>query len=197
HTAEEAADAADCQPGPVVLKLVSSTILHRTEAKGVELGVNGRDEATRAFERIRESARVFAETADFNADFRGVLVSPQLEEPTAELLIACRRDPHYGPILIIAAGGVMVEVSPDRAVRGLPRRDGDFDEMVGSLRISPLLRGYRGVEGVDLPAVERLCGDLGDLLLSYPGLLEIELNPVFAYPNKAVAVDSLAILSDI
>jgi len=197
QTAEEAAEAAHVHPGPVVLKLVSSTILHRTEAGGVELGVEGRDEATRAFERIRESATVFAETANIDAGFRGVLVSPELEGPTAELLIACRRDPHYGPILMIAAGGVSVEVSPDRAVRALPLRDADFNDMVGSLRISPLLTGFRGADEVDLPAVERLCGDLGGLLMSYPGLQEIELNPVFTYPKKAVAVDALAILSDI
>ncbi|MFQ5550581.1 MAG: acetate--CoA ligase family protein, partial [Gemmatimonadales bacterium] len=125
RTADEAAEAAERHSGPVVLKLLSSTILHRTEANGVELGVAGPEDATRAFDRIQKAATEYADRVEGAADFRGVLLSPVLERPTAELLVACRRDPHYGPILVIGAGGVVVEVSPDRAVRGLPLRDGD------------------------------------------------------------------------
>lgn len=196
RTAEEAAKAAVRHSGSVVLKLLSTTILHRTEANGIELGLSGPDEAASAFERIRDAAARFAEVAGCAADFRGVLLSPMLERPTAELMVACRRDPQYGPILVLAAGGVMVEVSPDLVVRGLPLREGDFGDMVESLRIGPILSGHRGGAGVDLGAVERVCEGLGDLLLSSPGLQEIELNPVFAYPTKALAVDSLAVLSD-
>lgn len=197
QAAEEAANAAVRQPGPVVLKLLSGTILHRTEARGIELGLNGPEEAASAFERIQEAATTYAEELQINADFRGVLLSPMLERPTAELMVACRRDARYGPVLVIAAGGVMVEVSPDHVVGGLPLREGDFANMIDSLRISPLLTGYRGAEGVDLAGLERLCRDLGNLLLSYPGLQEIELNPVFAYPTNVLAVDALAVLSDI
>ncbi|MFV2068075.1 MAG: acetate--CoA ligase family protein [Pirellulales bacterium] len=196
RTVEEAAKAAARQSGPVVLKLLSGTIFHRTEAGGIELGLSGPDEAASAFERIRDAAARFAEVAGCAADFRGVLVSPMLERPTAELMVACRRDPQYGPILVLAAGGVMVEVSPDRVVRGLPLRDGDFGDMVGSLRIAPIFGGHRGAAGVDPGSVERLCQGLGRLLVAHPGLQEIELNPVFAYPSKALAVDALAVLAD-
>jgi acyl-CoA synthetase (NDP forming) len=197
HTAEEAGEAADLQLGPVVVKLLSGTILHRTEANGVELGLSGGEAAASAFGRIREAASRFAEVEGCADDFRGVLVSPMLDNPTAELMVSCRRDPQYGPILVLAAGGVMVEVAPDRMVRGLPLCDGDFDHMVGLLRIAPLLNGYRGAAGVDLGALERLCVDLGNVLLSFQGLQEIELNPVFAYPDHVVVVDALAILTDI
>jgi len=197
HTAEEAGEAADLQSGPVVVKLLSGTILHRTEANGVELGLSGREAAAGAFGRIREAASRFAEVEGCADDFRGVLVSPMLDSPTAELMVSCRRDPQYGPILVLAAGGVMVEVAPDRMVRGLPLCDGDFDHMIGLLRIAPLLNGYRGAAGVDLGNLERLCVALGDVLLSFQGLQEIELNPVFAYPDHVVVVDALAILTDI
>lgn len=197
RTAAEAAEASIKHSGPVVVKLLSGTILHRTEAAGVELGIEGPEQAACAFERIRDSAERFAQNSGHEADFRGVLLSPLLEPPRVELMVACRRDPQYGPILVIAAGGVMVEISPDRAVRGLPLREGDFDEMIGSLRISPVLNGYRGARGIDLAGVEGLCRGLGDLLEAYPGVQEIELNPVFAYTEKTVAVDALAVLSNI
>jgi len=197
QTPEEAEAAADHLVGPVAVKLLSSTILHRTEANGVELGLNGGQEAAAAFERVRLAATQYAEISGIEADFRGVLLSPMLERPVVELLVACRRDPQYGPILVLGAGGVMVEVSPDRALRGLPLRNGDFADMIRSLRISPLLSGYRGEEGVDLGAVEQLCLGLADVLLAHPRLREIELNPVFAYASKALAVDALAVLADI
>jgi acetyltransferase len=196
RTAEEVAEAAAGHSGPVVLKLISSTILHRTEANGVELDLNGPEEASRAFERIRESADEYAGTIGSLPDFQGVLLSPCLEPPTAELLVSCRRDRQYGPILVLGAGGVTVEVSPDRALRGLPLAAGDFRDMVASLTIAPILEGHRGTEGVDLELLESLCESLGRLLWAYPGLQEIELNPVFAYADKVVAVDSLGILAD-
>lgn len=196
RTRELAADAAAQSPGPVVVKLLSATIVHRTEAGGIELGIQGAREASDAFDRIRLAADHYAASAKIEAGFQGVLVSPLLEPPTAELLIACRNDPQYGPILVIGAGGELVEAASDRAIRGLPLRDGDFGDMVDALRIATVLRGYRGREGGDLASIERICLGLRDALAAHPGIFEIELNPVFAYPSKSLAVDALAVLSD-
>ena len=196
RSVEEVEVAAAGHEGPVVLKLLSSTILHRTDANGVELNLSGPEEATDAFRRIEESAREYARTLDSDPDFRGVLVSPQLAPPIAELLVACRRDDHYGPIAVLGAGGVTVEISADRALRGLPLGSDDFRDMIASLSIAPLLLGHRGAQGVDLSLVEGICRTLGGLLWAYPGVREIELNPVFAYPSTVYAVDALAVLAD-
>ncbi len=196
RTAEEAADVAARSPEPVVLKLLSSSILHRTEAGGIELGVQGAREASDGFDRIRLAADRFAASANIESCFQGVLVSPLLGRPTAELLVACRHDPHYGPILVVGAGGELVETTRDRAIRGLPLQSGDFRDMVDALRIAPLLRGYRGRDGADMASVERLCLGLGDALAAHPSIYEIELNPVFVYPSNSLAVDALALLSD-
>jgi acetyltransferase len=179
-------------PPPAVAKLVSPSLLHRAAGGGVVLDIVGPQMATEAYERLRGIAE---RQPDGGSDaFHGVIVSPQLPPPLAELLVAARLDPQFGPVLVVGAGGVDVEVAPDRAVRSLPLASEAFADLIESLRIGPTLRGRRGAPGVDLNALESLCSRLARCLLTCDGISEIELNPVFATASGAVAVDALAVL---
>lgn len=194
RSAGEAWTAAARISGPVVLKLLSRTIVHRTEAGGVELGLEGRDKVRDAYERIRVATARYAEAHQIEADFRGVLVAPLIDRPAVELLVACRYDPQYGPFLVLGVGGVIVEAAKDHAIAGLPLRSDDVDRLLRSLRVAPLLFGYRGRPGVETSAIRDMCARLANLLLAHQELSEIELNPVFPTPDGAVAVDGLAVL---
>jgi acetyltransferase len=193
----KAVAAAGSFEGPAVAKLISSTILHRSEAGGVTLGLRTSAEVEDAFERIRASADAFAREARIEADFRGVLICEQLAEPIAELLVGCRRDPQYGPILVVGAGGVSAEVWPDRSIRGLPVAANEVREMLAELRIFPILRGYRGGTPVDFESLTSLIQSLAVYFLANRELAEVELNPVFTGPDEATTVDVLAFATNL
>ncbi len=192
----EAVAAAESFGGPAVAKLISSTILHRSEAGGVELGLNTA-QVEAAFGRIRDSATAFARKSKIEPDFRGVLVCEQLDTPVAELLVGCRRDPQYGPILVVGAGGVSAEVWPDRSIRSLPVGDREIQEMLAELRIHGILQGYRGRSPADLSSLTSLIQRLGTYFFANQDLAEVELNPVFAGPDRALAVDVLASVTNL
>jgi len=186
---EEAAGAAKAAGGPVVLRSVSGTITHKSEAGGVELAVQGGRGAAAAFRRIRDSLHQYARGRGMEADFRGVLVSPHLPTPVVELLAGVRIDPVFGPVLTLGAGGTAVEVLRDFSVRVLPVRKGEVLEMMDELRIAPLLRGHRGRPGVDRDALAVFVMGLSACALEHPELAELEANPIFAGPEGVTAVD--------
>lgn len=180
---------------PVAVKAVSGTVTHKTDTDGVALGVGSAREAVRAARRIRASVEAWAEERGLDPAWEGVLVSPMLPGPEVELLVGARRDPTFGPVLTLGAGGTAVEVHRDVAVRVLPLGPGDVDEMVDQLRIAPLVRGgFRGRPGVDRKALDALLLGVAGCLLEHPEVEEVELNPVFAGPDGVTAVDARAFL---
>lgn len=188
------ADAAAAVAGrweACALKVVSPSLPHKTDAGGVALGLRGPEETRAAFERTAAAARAYLEAKGLPADLRGALVSPMLEPPVAELIVAVRRDAEYGPILTLGPGGTDAELFGDIAIRALPIGDGAVGAMCGELRAAGRLRGTRGRPGVDLEALGRLIGALAGAFLAAPELLEIELNPVFAYRTHCVVVDAI------
>lgn len=188
--------AAEALARPLALKVVSPAIVHKTEAGGVILGVEAPDEAAAAFGRIATSARAYAAAHGLEADVRGVLVSPMLPAPVAELLIGVRRDPQYGPVLTVGAGGVLTELLGDVSLRVLPVGRDDARAMLEELRVAALLRGWRGRPPADRDAVADLVLALARCALAHPDVAELELNPVFVYADRAVAVDVRAILGE-
>jgi hypothetical protein len=113
----------------------------------------------------------------------------------AELIVGAVRDAQFGPVLTIGAGGIAVEVLRDVAHRVLPVTAGEVVEMLDELRIGPLLHGLRGRPGVDMDAVVRAALALADTLLAHDEILEIEMNPLFAYANGCVALDARAYIA--
>ncbi len=197
RTSEEVAAAVQLTGGPVAVKTVSPSISHKTDAGGVVLGVDGQQEAHRAFHQVLEAAARYAISHGVAPDLRGVLVTPMLEEPVAELLVGVKRDAQYGPVLTIGAGGVAVEVFQDAAHRRLPVNREDVFEMLEEIKLAPILRGYRGRPGANREALAHVILGVAACLLAHPEIEELEVNPVFAYPDRAVVVDSRAFLHDL
>jgi succinyl-CoA synthetase beta subunit len=191
----EVAEAFGAFGPSVVLKAVSGTITHKTEAGGVRLDVQSVDDALRTYREIRRSISGYARRSGVKPDFRGVLVSPMLSPPRVELLAGVRSDRTFGLVLTLGAGGVDVEVLRDVSVRILPIAPEDVEEMVDELRIAPLLRGHRGRPGADLASLKRLLVGLARCALAHPEVVELELNPVFAGPDGAQGVDARGFLA--
>jgi acyl-CoA synthetase (NDP forming) len=183
-----AARAAGC---PVVLKVASPDIAHKTEIGGVELALEGDAEVAAAFDRVLAAGR-----ARPGASVSGVLVSP-MRTGGIELFVGCSIDPVWGPVLAVGLGGIYVEVLSDVAIRMLPVAPGEVRDMLLSLRGSRLLEGERGREPVDLDAVGTAVAAIGDLALGLgPELAALEVNPLWVRGSQVEALDALAIWQD-
>lgn len=194
-TAADVADAVRAFGRPVVLKAISGTVTHKTDAGGVALDVGTEAEAMRAFREIIASVTRYAEARGLEPDLRGVLVSPQLPSPAVELLVGAHRDESFGPVLTLGAGGVAVEIHRDVAIRVLPVDADEVDAMLSELRIRPLIDGYRGRKGTDRSALMLAITGLARCFLDRPEIEELEINPLFAGPEGVHAVDARATLS--
>jgi acyl-CoA synthetase (NDP forming) len=186
-TAEEAASAAGEVGMPVVLKIQSPDLPHKSDVGGVTLNL-GSSEAVRE-EFTAMLARVQRMRPD--AGIEGILVSP-MRPAGIEMLVGVVRDDVWGPVLTIGLGGVWTEVLRDTAVRVLPVRCDEIRQMLGELRGAALLRGTRGQEGVDLEAVSEVIYRVGTLGLALgPKLRALEINPLLVKGSRAEALDVL------
>ena len=165
---------------PVVMKVVSPDILHKSEHGGVIVGIGDEVTARAAFKTIRERAA--------GADFRGVVIYP-LICGSQEVLIGLSRDPQFGPVIAFGLGGIYTEVLRDVALRVAPIERAEADAMIRSIRAFPILAGARGQQPCDLAALADLLVTVSQLPFRYPEIAELDLNPVFAGPEGAVAGD--------
>jgi acetyltransferase len=193
RSADEAAAAAQAIAGPVVLKAVVAGLVHKTEAGAVRLGV-APAAAAEAFAQVGDAVRSYHQQRGKLADLRGVLVAPALPKPIVELIVGYKRDPHYGGVLVVGLGGTTVEVLKDVTLRLLPITRDDARQMLAEIKGSRLLRGHRGAPAVDLDAVVEAILALAACARSNPEIVELEINPLFAYAHAAVAVDVRALL---
>lgn len=203
ESVEGVVEAQEAFGGPVVVKLVSSTITHKSDAGGVVLGVDSEESARAAYEAISEGAwRYSVEHQDATVT-RGasapisVLVAPQLAAPRAELLIGAVRDPALGPVLTVGAGGVWVEALADTSVRLLPVDDAELQAMLSELRVWPVLAGGRGFSAVDIDPVLTAARAVAHTMRSRPEVVEVEVNPLFVHVDRAVPVDARIVVADI
>ncbi|MCA8950855.1 MAG: acetate--CoA ligase family protein, partial [Planctomycetes bacterium] len=185
--------AAQAIGGAVALKCVAGGVLHKTEAGGVRVGVDPADAGT-AFDAICDSVRTYCQKRGTVPDLKGVLVVPSLPKPVVELLIGYKKDPHYGGVLVVGLGGTAVEVLNDITLRLLPIQRADARRMLSELRGARLLRGHRGAPAVDKEAVVDTIMAVARCAASNPEVVELEVNPLFAYDTGAVAVDVRALL---
>ncbi len=191
----EQASAAAAVHGSSALKLVSRHVPHKTEAGAVALDLVGPEEVANAFAVATESTISFLAARDLPLEIEGALVSAMQPKPVVELLIGARRDPLYGPTVTVAIGGTEVELYGDVAIRAAPVEAAEVEEMCRELELAPLLMGHRGRPAVDLAAIAHIVQRVGSCLIEHEHLSEIELNPVFAYPDHAVAIDATAFSS--
>ena len=183
-SAEQAADAAAAIGFPVVLKIRSADIVHKTEAGGVMLHLASRQQVLDAADALVKAARA----AHPNAKIDGFLVQEMVSG--VEMIVGTHEDPLYGPLLLVGAGGIMVELVRDVAQRLLPVNDRDVGAMIDSLKANRLIAGYRGRPAADRKALEATANALARFYLDHRArITEIEINPLIVRPNGAVAVD--------
>lgn len=182
---------------PVVLKIDSPDILHKTEAGLVALGCRTAADAEAAFERISRGARERLPEALIN----GVLVQEMVTGAVAECIVGMKKDPQFGPTILFGLGGIFVEVFEDVALRVAPLTPRDAAEMIRETKGVKLLTGARGRPKADLTAIEDVLLKMSTLALDLePYLTEIDINPLMAGPAeaggkpRAVAVDALMLL---
>ncbi|WP_033341886.1 acetate--CoA ligase family protein [Catenuloplanes japonicus] len=189
-SADEAASLGEEIGFPVVLKIVSPDILHKTEAGGVLVGVATPEEAAQGFARIVSAA------LDYKADARilGVQVQQQLSGGH-EVIVGAVTDPTFGKIVAFGLGGVLVEVLKDVTFRLAPVTPATARSMVDGIAAAEILRGVRGAEGADLDLLTDLLVKVGDLVTDFPELAEVDLNPVLASSERAVALDVRMLIS--
>ena len=186
-SAEQAAETAAEIGGPVVLKISSEDILHKSDAGGVRVGLEGGDEVRSAFEDIMGSARDY----DPDADIDGVLVQ-QMAPEGREVIVGMNRDPQFGPLIMFGLGGIYVELLKDVSFRTCPIARRDAREMVDEIETAQLLKGFRGDPPADREALVDCILRIGQLSVQFPALTECDLNPLMVYPegDGIMAVDA-------
>ncbi len=182
---DEAVAAAQEIGFPVVLKIVSPDILHKSDVGGVLLGVNDAGAVKQGFDQIVSKARA----AVPGADIQGVAVQQMAKEGT-EVIVGLVTDPQFGPVVMFGLGGVLVEVLKDVSFRIVPLRPRDAGAMIREIKGYPILEGVRGRPPVDVAALERLVLGVSEFAKAHPEVVELDLNPVLAYPSGVVAVDA-------
>jgi acetyltransferase len=198
----EAMDFAKKFDGPVVLKIFSETITHKSDVGGVKLNLHGANEVRRAFREIeRAVARVGDPRTAINDrgynKFLGVTVQPMIAHNGYELILGSSIDPQFGPVILFGAGGYFVEVLKDRAL-GLPPLNRTLARrLMERTRIySALKKGFRGRGAIDLGALEELLVRFSQLVIEHHWIKEIDINPLLVSPKQIVALDARIALHD-
>ena len=189
---DDAVAAADSMGYPVVLKLHSETITHKTDVGGVILNLKTADAVRDAFRQIRDSvaAKVGAE------HFGGANVQPFAKLEGYEVILGSSIDPQFGPVLLFGMGGQLVEVFKDRALALPPLTTTLARRMMEKTRIYTALKGVRGRKPVDLPGLEQLLVRFSQLVVEQPWIKEIDINPLLASPERLLALDARVVLHD-
>ena len=190
RTAAEAAAAAGKIGFPVVMKIVSPQILHKTEAGGVVLGVKSAQEAERAYATLLANARNY----NPDAEVQGVQIQ-QMVGAGQEVIIGAVTDPAFGKLVAFGTGGILVEVLKDVTFRLAPTSAEDALSMLDSIAAADILRGVRGTAPVDRAALAAMIERVSHLVSDFPEIAELDLNPVFATEHGATAADVRVVLN--
>lgn len=187
---DEAVAAADAIGYPVVVKLVSHTITHKSDVGGVRLDLPDADAVRAAYSGIERAV------ADKHGPghFEGVSVQPMIDRDGYELIIGSTVDPQFGPVLLFGLGGELVEVFKDRAL-GLPPLTATLARrMMERTRVYTALKGVRGRASIDMAALEQLMVRFSELVVEQPAIAELDINPLLASPARLLALDARVIL---
>jgi acyl-CoA synthetase (NDP forming) len=174
---------------PVVLKISSPDVVHKSDSGGVRLGLANATQVGKAYSEILSSVR----QAYPEAQIEGVSVQ-SMAPSGVEVIVGMSKDPQFGPVLMFGLGGILVEVLKDVSFRIVPVTERDAREMIREIKGYPILEGYRSQKPASIPALEKLIVKVSQFVEKNPQIKELDLNPIFAYPDKAVAVDARIIL---
>lgn len=191
-TPEEAAELAETIGYPVVMKIVSPDVSHKTDVGGVVIGVKSREEAVESFKQILKNVK----TRLPNARVEGILVQKMVPRGV-EVIIGGIRDSVFGVVVMFGLGGVLTEVLRDVTFRIWPFTLSDARDMISEIRGVELLKGYRGLPPASIDSIAEVIFKLGKLLEDNPMIETADLNPVIAYPDKCLVVDVRFILKQV
>ena len=189
--ADEAAAAAEKVGFPTVMKIISPDIAHKSDVGGVVVGLADADAVRTGYEEMLRTVRESAPDARID----GVSIQT-MAEPGIEVIVGSTTDPQFGPVMLFGLGGVFVEVLKDVSFRIVPLASRDASQMIREIDALPILEGVRGQAGADLGALEQLLLAVSELIERRPEIAELDLNPVFAYPDGAIAVDARVVLHE-
>jgi acyl-CoA synthetase (NDP forming) len=174
---------------PVVLKISSPDVIHKSDSGGVRLGLANATQVGKAYSEILASIKKALPKAVID----GISVQ-RMAPPGVEVIVGMSKDAQFGPVLMFGLGGILVEVLKDVSFRIVPVMQRDAAEMIREIKGYPVLEGYRGHKPASIPALERLIVKVSQFVEKNPHIKELDLNPVFAYHDKAVAVDARVVL---
>jgi acetyltransferase len=189
---EEAVKSAEKYGYPVVVKLNSETITHKTDVGGVQLNLRDSDAVKNAFDTIHKNVLKYGS----EKDFQGVTVQPMAKLDGYELIIGSSLDPQFGPVLLFGSGGTLVEVFKDSSL-GLPPLNTTLARrMMETTKIYTALQGVRGKAPVDMKALEQIMVRFSQLVVEQPWIKEIDINPLLASPDRLIALDARVVVYD-
>jgi acetate---CoA ligase (ADP-forming) subunit beta len=174
---------------PVVMKISSQDITHKSDAGGVKVGLKTSAEVAQAFRDIMSSC-----TSKFpSAKIEGIVIQ-NMAKPGVEVIVGMTKDPQFGPVIMFGLGGIWVELLKDTTFRITPLTKTDARDMITEIKSFALLKGFRGTEPVDLLALEDILIKVSSFVDNHPQIKEMDLNPIFAYKDGAIVVDARIIL---
>lgn len=189
ETVDEAVEAAKRIGFPIVLKIVSPQILHKSDAGGVIVGVEDEEGIRKGFNRIIENAKKYK--AD--AEITGVLVQEMAPNGT-EIIVGSTTDPTFGPTIMFGLGGIFVEILKDVSFRVAPIDAEDAREMIKEINAYKILEGARGTPPSDQETLADILVKTSEMLMECPEIKELDMNPILAYPDGARIVDARIIM---
>ena len=189
-TSDQAVELAEEMGYPVVLKLDSQDISHKSDAGGVMLNLVDKREVHEAFKEILSNARAY----DARARISGVTVQPMVRTDGHELILGVKKDPDFGPVLLFGMGGITAELIRDRVI-ALPPLDRLLARrMIESTKVYKLLQGFRGLPGADIGILEEILVRLSQLVIDFPEIVELDVNPLIAHEKGAVSLDARVVI---
>ncbi len=183
---KEAAEIARALGFPVVLKVFSDTITHKTDVGGVVLNLTGEEAVVEAYRKIEVAVREKAG----EGKFRGVTVQSMVSREGYELILGSSVDPNFGPVILFGSGGQLVEVYKDRALALPPLNATLAERLMEQTNILGALKGVRGRAAIDIAELQRILVRFSQLLVDQPWIKEIDINPLLASPGKIIALDA-------
>jgi acetyl-CoA synthetase (ADP-forming) len=185
----EAVKLAEQMGYPVVLKIVSSDIIHKSDVGGVIVGLKTAKDVRNAYKQILGNVKKHKA----NAKIVGVLVQ-EMAPSSTEVIVGAIKDPQFGPAIMFGLGGIFVEILKDVTFRIAPITEDEAREMITEVKAYPLLKGYRNMPPADIEAIVQILLNASKLVMEHQEIKELDLNPIMVYKKGAKTVDARIIL---
>lgn len=186
---EEAVKFANEIGYPIVLKIVSPDVLHKSDANGVLLNIENDDQIREGYQTILDNVKKFKP----DAKITGILVQEEIPMDR-EIIIGMVKDPQFGPAIMFGLGGIFVEVLKDVSFRVAPITKYDAEQMIQEIKALPLLKGVRGKKSINFENLTNMLLNVSKLVSEHPEIEELDLNPIIVSPQRATVVDARLIL---